>query len=37
MEELNVEYLDTKLHGITPTKLLKQTDDKAQVLKHAGQ
>jgi hypothetical protein len=37
MEELHVEYLEAKLHGLTPTKLLKQVDDKAQILKHAGQ
>ncbi len=37
MEQLHVEYLEAKLPNITPTKLLKLADDKAQVLKHAGQ
>jgi hypothetical protein len=30
-------YREAKLPNITPTKLLKLADDKAQVLKHAGQ
>jgi hypothetical protein len=37
MQQLHIEYLEAKLPGLTPTKLLKRADDKAQVLKHAGQ
>ncbi len=34
---MHVDYLEAKLPNITPTKLLKLADDKAKVLKHAGQ
>jgi len=35
--KLYVDYLEAKLTTMTPTTLLKDADDKAQVLRHAGQ
>lgn len=37
MQQLHVDYLEVKLPNLTPSKLLKHTDDKAQILQHAGQ
>jgi len=36
-QKLYVDYLEAKLTIMTPTTFLKDADDKAQVLKHAGQ
>lgn len=33
----HIAYLEAKLPGLTPEKLLKMTDDKIQILKHADQ
>jgi hypothetical protein len=33
----HIEYLDAKLPGIAPEKLLKMVDDKIHILKHADQ
>jgi hypothetical protein len=37
MQQVHVDYLEAKLPNITPLTLLKQADNKAQILKHAGQ
>jgi hypothetical protein len=36
-QKLYINYLEAKLPDLTPSTLLKDADDKAQVLKHAGQ
>lgn len=36
MQQLQIEYLETKLPSLAPTQLLKYAN-KAQVLQHAGQ
>jgi hypothetical protein len=37
MQQLHINYLEAKLPNLTPLTLHKQADDKAQILKHAGQ
>lgn len=37
MQQLHVKYLEAQLPNLTPSQLLKRADDKAQILKHAGQ
>jgi hypothetical protein len=37
VQQWQIEYLEAKLPELTPMKLLKLVDDKAQVLRHAGQ
>jgi hypothetical protein len=37
VQKWQIEYLEANMPDLMPTKLLKLADDKAQVLKHAGQ
>ncbi len=34
IQRWHIDYLEAKLPDLTPTKLLKQADDKVQILKH---
>jgi hypothetical protein len=36
VQKWQIDYLEAKMLDLTPTKLLKMADDKAQVLRHAG-
>ncbi len=37
IDKWHIKYLEAKLPGLTPDKLLKMVEDKMQILKHAGQ
>jgi hypothetical protein len=36
IQKWQIDYLEAKMPDLTPAKLLKLADDKAQILKHAG-